>query len=326
MLRDRRRLPWTTRATFALIPLLALFGLAEAGARLFGRAVLASRRQDMPPLPDPEASQRPLADDPGAGLTVVCVGDSWTFGMQKRDEQAYPGQLQAVLREQHGIAARVANLGKPGADSFRAARMLRGQLPQLPADLVVVQIGANLDRSPCEEDASAGSMFAWTLHAALNHLATYRLLTQIVAHARVLDDTRLNDQGGGEGVPLRDHEAILFHTLDVHIGLMEDMALATGAQLLLVTYGLPASIPARCADTTHVINEWIREIAWRRDLPLVDMEQYYAVHDIPASWTLGAAEDVPCARIDPHPDARGYQLHAQEIGAWIAAHEGELGR
>jgi hypothetical protein len=136
----------------------------------------------------------------------------------------------------------------------------------------------------------------------------------------------LNDKCEGEGVPFRDHEAVLFHTLDVNIGLMEDMALATGAQLLLVTYGLPASIPARCADTTHVINEWIREIAWRRDLPLVDMGQYYVVHEVSATWTLGAAEDVPCAQIDPHPDARGYHLYAEQIGAWIAAHDGELRR
>ncbi|MFH1468037.1 MAG: SGNH/GDSL hydrolase family protein [Pseudomonadota bacterium] len=319
-------LPWTTRALFALIPLLLLGVVAEVGARLFGRAVLATRAATLPPLQNPEAGRRPVTSDPEATLKVLCVGDSWTFGMQMEDAEAYPGQLQTELREQHGIAGQVVNLGKPGADSFRAARVLRSQLPGNPAHLVIVQIGANQDRDPYDGDTSTGGMFTWTLHAALNHLATYRLLTQVVAHTRVMNDSRLNDQGGGEGIPLEGHEDVLFHTLDVNIGLMEDMALATGAQLLLVTYGLPTSIPARCSDTTHMVNEWIRDIAWQRDLPLVDMGLYYAVHGIPASWTLGADDDVPCSRLDPHPDARGYHLYAEQIGAWIAEHERELRR
>jgi hypothetical protein len=56
------------------------------------------------------------------------------------------------------------------------------------------------------------------------------------------------------------------------------------------------------------------------------MGQVYVDRGIPGSMTLNAADHVPCARMDPHPDADGYRLYAEQIGAWILEHQDELTR
>ncbi len=324
----RRTLSWRRRLLYGLVPLAVLLLVVELGARVAGQAVMRTRQQPLPAIAKPENIRRPVTMDPGAALSVLCVGDSWTFGMQMQPEQAYPGQLQVLLRDEHGLAAEVHNLGKPGSSSFRAARMVRSQLPVLPADLIVLQVGANADFVGAEDDAGAGGLLAWSLRSSLRHLASYRMLAQVVARGRVMNDDRLDnieDESQGPMHFRRNYEA-LQRTLGVNIGRIHDMALVSDTQLLMVTYGVSSKVYERCSDSTHVKNEWIRAIAAERGLPLVDMGQLYIDRDIPGSMTLNAADHVPCAQLDPHPNAAGYRLYAEQIGAWILDHQDELTR
>lgn len=323
-----RRLSWPKRLLFGLVPLALLLVGVEVAARLVGQAVLCSRQEPLPAIAFPENIRRPVNRDPGADLTVLCVGDSWTFGMQMEPQQAYPGQLQSRLREKHGLAVQVHNLGMPGSSSFRTARMVRSHLSSMPADLIVLQVGANADFVNAEEGAGAGGLLAWSLRSSLRHLASYRMLVQVVARGRVMNDDRLinlEDEARGP-MHFRSNQDALRRTLGANIGRIHDMALVTDAELLLVTYGVPPSVFARCSDSTHVVNEWIRDIAAARGLPLVDMGQLYIDRGIPGSMTLNAADHVPCAQLDPHPDADGYGLYAEQISAWIAEHQEDLTR
>ncbi len=322
---QRPALPWRRRLAYALLPLLLLLGAVEGAARVWGRAVLRSRQAELSPIPYPESVRRAVEVDPEAELSVMCVGDSWTFGIQLPPELSYPGQLEAALREQWGLRAQVFNLGKPGSSSYRAARMVRSQLPRLPADLIVLQVGANADVLAYEDEAEPGGLFVWSLRSGLRHLASYRLLAQLVARGRVAGDARLHDlEVEAQPMGFTGNEAALRRTLAVNIGLVHALALASDAQLLLLTYGLPPSVYRRCQDSIHVVNDWVREIAAQRGLPLVDMGQLYVDRNIPATMTLRGHDQVPCSQLDPHPDASGYQLYARELGAWIAEHREEL--
>jgi lysophospholipase L1-like esterase len=322
-------LSWPKRLLLGLLPVALLMAGVEAGARLVGQAVMSSRQAEIPTIERPERSQRAAQVDQEAELRVWCVGDSWTFGVKLPPEGAYPGQLQAVLRQEHGLQAQVFNLGSPGATSYRAARMVRSKLGLLPADLIVLQIGANQDVLNFEDDPDSGGALVWTLRSWLRRLASYRMLVQVVARGRVLSGDNLYDldeQIDGQPLPLRDDKPTLRRTLGANIGRIHDMALMTDAQLLLLTYGLPAPFLEHCTQSEHLANGWIREIAAERGLPLVDMGQLYLERDVPVSTTLRALDGASCAKSDPHPNEEGYGIYAREIASWIVANQERLTR
>lgn len=118
--------------------------------------------------------------------TILCVGDSYTFGTgASSPDLSYPAALEKLLRKTHGPELRVINGGWPGQDSHDVARLLQDQLRKISPDVVCVLVGIN-DRwssprtfHPREEAAPAadmslgpgfslewrtGRLLAWALH------------------------------------------------------------------------------------------------------------------------------------------------------------------
>lgn len=84
----------------------------------------------------------PPALPPGTGANVLCVGDSFTYGIGASSaEHSYPGLLQARLRAR-GVAATVHNGGRPGKDSSVVLRQVAAELTA-GIEVLCVWIGTN---------------------------------------------------------------------------------------------------------------------------------------------------------------------------------------
>ncbi len=82
---------------------------------------------------------------PGSAPRVLCIGDSYTYGLGAPSrETSYPGALAELLRQRMGDGApQVVNAGWPGQNSNDALRKLDAQLRDNRPVLVCVLLGMN---------------------------------------------------------------------------------------------------------------------------------------------------------------------------------------
>ncbi|MBI4846266.1 MAG: tetratricopeptide repeat protein [Candidatus Omnitrophica bacterium] len=76
--------------------------------------------------------------------TIVCLGDSFTYGIGAGFENAYPAQLEEMLNKKFQKEKfKVYNLGVSGANSAFVLNKLKNMLGKISPDFVVVLVGAN---------------------------------------------------------------------------------------------------------------------------------------------------------------------------------------
>lgn len=154
----------------------------------------------------------PSTADPGAGgPTVLCVGDSYTYGLgsSSSDERSYPAVLQRLLRERLGAAApRVVNAGWPGQNSRDVLWKIDAQLRTNRPAVVCVLVGLNDTWTrPARLDdadlaASAGDGSGWTLR-----FRTWRLLQLVLSIGGgppAAEAARGSDRPAGEATQAAD--------------------------------------------------------------------------------------------------------------------------
>lgn len=79
-----------------------------------------------------------------AACRVVCLGDSWTFGMNVGQEQTYPRRLHALLTEAFPRTdIEVLNLGVLGYSSHQGLELLKTRALDLNPDVVVIGFAMN---------------------------------------------------------------------------------------------------------------------------------------------------------------------------------------
>ncbi|MDD5745974.1 MAG: GDSL-type esterase/lipase family protein [Candidatus Omnitrophica bacterium] len=75
---------------------------------------------------------------------IVCLGDSFTYGIGAGRSRSYPAQLSRILNKRAGRHVfRVINLGVPGSNSTQAVITLKKLLTRLTPDMVIVLAGIN---------------------------------------------------------------------------------------------------------------------------------------------------------------------------------------
>jgi lysophospholipase L1-like esterase len=75
---------------------------------------------------------------------IVCLGDSWTFGWNVGQNQAYPQMLKALLGQEFSEANfEVFNLGVGGYTSLNGLRLLKTSVLDLNPDVVVIGFAMN---------------------------------------------------------------------------------------------------------------------------------------------------------------------------------------
>ncbi len=85
-------------------------------------------------------------DNRGGGedtITILTVGDSFTFGLGAPRDQSYPAQLERLLNQSH-LQKRysVINRGRPGQNSSQLLLRFEQQLKKFRPDMVTILIGA----------------------------------------------------------------------------------------------------------------------------------------------------------------------------------------
>jgi len=134
---------------------------------------------------------RPQLNHPGAP-TLLCLGDSHTFGVGVPVDRTYPAQLERLLAAQ-GLAVNVVNLGVPGQNTSQIRRHLPEWIARYRPAAVVVLAGVNdgwnrADAVYAElEDGwfrgQPGQLWPARLLTGLSCLKTYRLAAYLLRRA-----------------------------------------------------------------------------------------------------------------------------------------------
>jgi lysophospholipase L1-like esterase len=274
---------------------LVLLALVEAAMQLAAPLVRrAMDRDGVTPSPD-------------ASLTVLCVGDSNTFGLNLPRLYSYPERLALLLEEHFHAPVTVHNRGVPGQNTAQVAASIERDLLESDPDVVLVLVGIN---DTWNQDAEQEGEGGWWGRLKLVRLA--RVLSAGVTTAgrfEVATDDRgriVVDRGdgarpvnAGEGaLGVRSGDAL---SASVRQGLERilDRCRDAGARVALMTYAETG------ADFTTV-NAALRETAAFRKLPLVDHEAGFREH-------VAALGYEAVMMNDHHPNARGYALMAAAI-------------
>ena len=148
---------------------------------------------------------------------ILCVGDSFTFGLGASPDRGYPQQLEALLKGE-GLDVAVVNGGKPGQDSADVLRRLPAQLDVVRPTQVLVLAGYN-DRWSHPRPVDERELATAESHSFPLRVRTVALLARI-AHALF----------GGD--PARTGEPLGFlgawHAGDFEIELRADGSLRVG--------------------------------------------------------------------------------------------------
>jgi lysophospholipase L1-like esterase len=115
-------------------------GLVVAG--LVAGLVLLEALLRLGALVAPRLLARAVAPAAGEEIRILCVGDSHTFGVLVRPEEAYPERLEHHLRAR-GLPVSVFNLGIPGQNSRQVESRLARDLVRYRPRLVLVLVGLN---------------------------------------------------------------------------------------------------------------------------------------------------------------------------------------
>jgi lysophospholipase L1-like esterase len=299
------------RAAVALLLGLALCELLLRGAGL-GFLALHGRRPGGTPLgPD--------------GLTLVCLGDSNTFGVYEDAQDSYPARLEALLdARMPGGPHRVVNLGIPGMNTRQVLSALPEALDTYAPDAVLVMAGVN-------------NLWSWTADSSIEYEAPpwyeelrlvklWRVLWARAAapHAPAVAP----DLGWGEGMSTADldpdapkaakgrdragrsfafvtppitrriADSELERSVEHDLRAIAEAAREQGTPLVLLTY-------ASRAGSYGAVNALVRRLAPEIGAQLVDAELGVAA-------LAGRFGQERLFYMDNHPKALGYEVIARQ--------------
>ncbi len=150
--------------TFVQRALLIVFGLLIGLLILEGAIRVAAL---VLPMQLERARGASASAAPGE-TTILCVGDSHTYGVGVSADEAYPAQLERVLRAHH-VNARVINAGVPGRNTGQLLEALAPSIEQYRPQVVIAWAGANNQWVPLDD--AARPALRWRDHVRLFRLA-----------------------------------------------------------------------------------------------------------------------------------------------------------
>jgi len=286
------------RRLAGLVVLMVLLELAlQAAGPLVQRAML---RRDPDPSPD-------------APLTILCVGDSNTYGLHMPRVFAYPALLQGLLEQRFHQPVTVANRGVPGQNTAQVLAALPDDLAATHADLVLVLCGINDAWNTGAEERG--------FRGLIEQLKLVRLVRVLLSGVTTASPFEIRSDDKGEIVVDRGRGAERVN------GASGGSAVRTGDELARQVRAGLAAIVERCADAGAVpvlmtyaeyqgdfatVNATARDLAAELHLLLVDHERAFGERF--------RAEGYDALMMnDHHPNLRGYQLMAEQVDDALTA-------
>lgn len=220
------------------LPPTLVFGKVGNAEMRFTVSTTAEGRRTVP------APARPFA------RTVVCLGDSCTFGVGVNDEETFPARLVELLGD-----ARVVNAGVPAYSAYQGRRLLESQLDAWRPSAVTIQFGFNDasdwgGRSDLEARPKASPVL-WLVRRS-------RFLQLLVARR--------------EPPPAAAHRPRLTPAeLAGELGTMIRLCRAHGAAPVLVRWVLSAQAAAGPAAPATPHQEALLSVAGAERVPVVDL-------------------------------------------------------
>jgi lysophospholipase L1-like esterase len=111
---------------------------------------------------------------------ILCVGDSFIFGVGAEPGYSYPAQLQKILYAEHLERSKVYNCGIPGCTSTKLLSYLPGFLEEYKPDMIIILVGSNDIDNPYISDLvllSPGfGKYYYNFRSFINDLRVYKVL------------------------------------------------------------------------------------------------------------------------------------------------------
>ncbi|MFC1666954.1 GDSL-type esterase/lipase family protein [Candidatus Omnitrophota bacterium] len=128
-----QKLPLRKKLILATLIVVMTLCLIEMGLRISGYIILKLNLS---------SSTSTIKDK--RGVTILCLGDSYTFGLGTDYHHSYPRQLEKILNERHKEPGfKVYNLGIPGSNSSQLLNKLQGNIDKYDPDLLIILTGRN---------------------------------------------------------------------------------------------------------------------------------------------------------------------------------------
>lgn len=294
-----RRASIGTRLALAVGAALAALVLLELGLRL-------------------AAALRPDHRGGGRGkTTILCVGDSHTYGLHVLPHQSYPAQLQALL-DPTASEVGVLNYGVPGRNSSALLRELPGDLDQVRPDVLLALVGFNdtwnFDAAREGDRLEEPGFFAQLRTVRLARLLLLRLrgragppeIVERDGRTFVFDDGELRPAAvGGSAFGVLDGPA-LTERVTANLERIAARAREHGAAPVFLTYATENQ------PVFLLLNECARAAGSRLGVPVVDL----------AAALRPAIAELRYADLffpDDHPTAAGNERVAARVAEVLIA-------
>lgn len=254
-----RRSRWKQRLLALGIGLFALVILVEGV--LWGLHLLHA----------PPRREGPLGD---GTRTILCVGDSNTYGVHLPREQSYPGQLQTLLQRWSANPWRVVNAGYPGNNTADVRGALAGQIRAWSPEILIVLAGVN----------NTWSLSSRQLWETPDRELEPNLFERLLQGSRVQKLARmaLNQLGSKLGGSLHSETKVVSpqdirRTLEMDHRRIREICAEHGVRVLMADY------PVHIDFTERNVNGVLREIAARSGTPIVGLHAGL----LPVAYGLG---------------------------------------
>ncbi len=266
------------------------------------------------------SGSRPAGAGPSSGASILCLGDSHTFGAGVDASEAYPARLEGLLRER-GYDADVVNLGAPGTNTSEIRRRMPGLLDAYQPVAVIVLAGVNNGwnrKDQAWSDMQDGLPAPWTARAADFILTRVRLVKGAYVLLHRLDWTgpkeeRARDRTGKRVIHSKQDPHELEGPAKTYARARRDLvaiiarARAAHAVPVLMTY---VSDPEY---TFYGPNRLIREVAGSMKAPLADNDKALRPGFMEEDGSVDKKARDRLFFPDMHPGPGGYELISENV-------------
>lgn len=226
-------------------------------------------------------------------FTIVCLGDSNTFGEGLPYQQAFPALLEALLRKRHPeLNTLVINAGIRGNTAVMGLERLMTDVLVFRPRIVISAFGANdgnLGQWPLDNERERQMTHGIT---PLGRLQTWLMQSHVVSslRARLTRMLRPTHAAGPSGLdPHGDQPRVSLSGFALAQRLIVDRSRAAGCSVLLMTSTVPnlswtslSPSDRHQASVYQQFNETIRTMAIEFSTPLIDLHRALQTLSSPA--------------------------------------------